>query len=121
MFTLLAFPCCCGHSWYQRDLIGLPLTWRYMVESLIRSNQVKKAFVLIDQMLRDGVEFLPVLMNVIVSHVARKGYVQLYEKRFGPLPKERLKLPYFSLSSPHSLLRITLTLALSVGRRNSGR
>lgn len=72
--------------------MGLPITWRYIVEGIIRSKQVKKAFVLIDQvlipplshvgelgrlmsvqMIRDEISFSPVLMNIIRTHCVRNG------------------------------------------------
>eukprot|EP01128_Nolandella_sp_AFSM9_P004182 TRINITY_DN1835_c0_g1_i1.p1 TRINITY_DN1835_c0_g1~~TRINITY_DN1835_c0_g1_i1.p1 ORF type:complete len:664 (-),score=140.14 TRINITY_DN1835_c0_g1_i1:162-2153(-) len=68
-------------------LTGLPVTWRFMVEGMIRSRQVKKAFVLIDQMRRESIPFQSALMNIIKKHCVRKGYLDLYEARFGVLPQ----------------------------------
>lgn len=65
---------------------GLPIPdslWRYVIEGFARSKQLEKAFILVDQMMHEGVIPKGPILNILHRQCERKGKMNLYTERFG--------------------------------------
>jgi len=67
----------------NKGLKAGPLVWRYVIESFVRSNQMDKAFILVDQMISEGIKVKGVLKNILLVHCKRKNKLKWYTQRFG--------------------------------------
>jgi pentatricopeptide repeat protein len=57
--------------------------WRYVIEGFARSKQLEKAFILVDQMILEGVTPKGPILNILHHQCERKGKMDLYIERFG--------------------------------------
>jgi len=57
--------------------------WRYVIEGFARSKQLEKAFILVDQMIIEGVTPKGPILNILHRQCERKGKMDLYTERFG--------------------------------------
>jgi pentatricopeptide repeat protein len=57
--------------------------WRYVIEGFARSKQLEKAFILVDQMMHEGVVPKGPILNILHRQCERKGKMELYIERFG--------------------------------------
>jgi len=72
----------------NKGLKAGPFVWRYVIEAFVRSNQMDKAFILVDQMILEGVPVKGALKNILVVHCTRKNKLGWYTQRFGEVPKK---------------------------------
>jgi len=79
----------------KRGLQSGPNVWRYVIESYVRSGQMDKSFILVDQMILENVAIKGPLKNILLIHCKRKNKLGWYKERFGEIPDTEPSIPLF--------------------------
>jgi len=64
-------------------LVASSNDWRFVIETFARTNQLDKAFILVDQMRSENVRVQGILLNILLRQCQKRNRLSLFTKRFG--------------------------------------
>uniref|UniRef100_A0A6B2L4B1 Pentacotripeptide-repeat region of PRORP domain-containing protein n=1 Tax=Arcella intermedia TaxID=1963864 RepID=A0A6B2L4B1_9EUKA len=63
-----------------------PSAWKFVVECYIKTKQMDKGLILVDQMIAESIKIPSMLKNILLVHCRKKNLESWYTQRFGPMP-----------------------------------